>query len=83
MVFVAREGGRVCGGLFAQVLHVYISFRNPMNAVVGVTDILLDTFGLSDEQTNYIEVIRTSGQHLLTVSCAFALLPSSHWSLGP
>ncbi|KAI1298029.1 hypothetical protein EDD11_006887 [Mortierella claussenii] len=41
--------------------------RNPMNAVVGVTDILLDTVGLSDEQTSYIEVIRTSGQHLLTV----------------
>ncbi|KAG9067745.1 hypothetical protein KI688_011332 [Linnemannia hyalina] len=41
--------------------------RNPMNAVVGVTDILLDTAGLSDEQTGYIEVIRTSGQHLLTV----------------
>ncbi|KAF9348939.1 hypothetical protein BGX26_012702 [Mortierella sp. AD094] len=40
---------------------------NPMNAVVGVTDILLDTAGLSDEQTGYIEVIRTSGQHLLTV----------------
>ncbi|KAF9188215.1 hypothetical protein BGZ51_000742 [Haplosporangium sp. Z 767] len=41
--------------------------RNPMNAVVGVTDILLDTVGLSSEQTSYIEVIRTSGQHLLTV----------------
>ncbi|KAF9432670.1 hypothetical protein BGZ76_010493 [Entomortierella beljakovae] len=41
--------------------------RNPMNAVVGVTDILLDTVGLSEEQTSYIEVIRTSGQHLLTV----------------
>ncbi|KAF9580176.1 hypothetical protein BGW38_003286 [Lunasporangiospora selenospora] len=41
--------------------------RNPMNAVVGVTDILLDTEGLSDEQTGFIEVIRTSGQHLLTV----------------
>ncbi|KAK3847953.1 MAG: hypothetical protein J3R72DRAFT_139060 [Linnemannia gamsii] len=38
-----------------------------MNAVVGVTDILLDTAGLSDEQTGFIEVIRTSGQHLLTV----------------
>ncbi|KAF9899551.1 hypothetical protein EC991_008626 [Linnemannia zychae] len=31
--------------------------RNPMNAVVGVTDILLDTAGLSEEQTGYIEVI--------------------------
>ncbi|KAI8595783.1 hypothetical protein EDD21DRAFT_312948 [Dissophora ornata] len=41
--------------------------RNPMNAVVGVTHILLDTVGLSEEQTGYIEVIRTSGQHLLTV----------------
>ncbi|KAF8923959.1 hypothetical protein BGZ58_002339, partial [Dissophora ornata] len=38
-----------------------------MNAVVGVTHILLDTVGLSEEQTGYIEVIRTSGQHLLTV----------------
>ncbi|KAF9948765.1 hypothetical protein BGZ70_002058 [Mortierella alpina] len=41
--------------------------RNPMNAVVGVTDILLDTAGLSTEQASYVEVIRTSGQHLLTV----------------
>ena len=49
-------------------------YRNPMNAVVGVTDILLDTAGLSDEQTNYVEVIRTSGQHLLTVSLTLLLL---------
>jgi signal transduction histidine kinase len=48
-------------------LIAVFSDRNPMNAVVGVTDILLDTAGLSDEQTGYVEVIRTSGQHLLTV----------------
>ncbi|KAG0232473.1 hypothetical protein BGW41_001867 [Actinomortierella wolfii] len=41
--------------------------RNPMNAVVGVTEILLDTEGLTDEQASLVGVIRTSGQHLLTV----------------
>ncbi|KAG0260276.1 hypothetical protein DFQ27_003633 [Actinomortierella ambigua] len=41
--------------------------RNPMNAVVGVTEILLDTEGLTDEQSGLVDVIRTSGQHLLTV----------------
>ncbi|KAF9969448.1 hypothetical protein BGZ73_008192, partial [Actinomortierella ambigua] len=40
---------------------------NPMNAVVGVTEILLDTEGLTDEQASLVGVIRTSGQHLLTV----------------
>ncbi|KAF9113101.1 hypothetical protein BGX27_002211 [Mortierella sp. AM989] len=51
----------------ADMSHEIRQVKNPMNAVVGVTDILLDTVGLSNEQTSYIEVIRTSGQHLLTV----------------
>ncbi|KAK3827498.1 MAG: histidine kinase-like ATPase [Benniella sp.] len=55
-----------CSNLTGFLIAVF-SDRNPMNAVVGVTDILLDTAGLSDEQTGYVEVIRTSGQHLLTV----------------
>ncbi|KAG0014958.1 hypothetical protein BGZ80_010135 [Entomortierella chlamydospora] len=51
----------------ADMSHEIRQVENPMNAVVGVTDILLDTADLSDEQTGLIEVIRTSGQHLLTV----------------
>lgn len=57
--------------------------RNPMNAVVGVTDILLDTAGLSDEQTGYIEVIRTSGQHLLTVSIFLDTAQNTHGMDNP
>ncbi|GAB5592770.1 hypothetical protein Unana1_07670 [Umbelopsis nana] len=42
--------------------------RTPMNAVIALTDLLLqerDT--LSEEQIEHLEVIQTSGHHLLTV----------------
>lgn len=43
--------------------------RTPMNAVIALTDLLLqerDTLG--EEQVEHLEVIQTSGHHLLTVS---------------
>ncbi|KAI7863233.1 hypothetical protein BDF14DRAFT_1734401 [Spinellus fusiger] len=42
--------------------------RTPMNAVIALTDLLLqERSTLNEEQTEHLEVIQTSGNHLLTV----------------
>ncbi len=40
--------------------------RTPMNAVMGFTSLLLDTL-LDDEQQEFVEIIRTSGDNLLMI----------------
>src|SRR4029077_15388537 len=40
--------------------------RTPMDGVIGMTSLLLDT-GLTDEQRDYAETVRNSGEALLTI----------------
>ncbi len=40
--------------------------RTPMNGIIGMTGFLLDT-ALSDEQREYADMVRRSGEHLLDV----------------
>ncbi|RUP50367.1 hypothetical protein BC936DRAFT_139453 [Jimgerdemannia flammicorona] len=56
--------------------------RTPMNAVIALTDLLLqDRMSLNDEQTEHLEVIQTSGQHLLTTSRKSITIRNLDWSL--
>ncbi|WP_426451981.1 PAS domain S-box protein [Paenibacillus sp. S-38] len=41
--------------------------RTPMNGVVGMTEILLETTDLTQEQQGYVEIIRKSGETLLNI----------------
>ena len=40
--------------------------RTPMNGVIGMTSLLQDT-DLTDEQRSFVDIIRTSGESLLTI----------------
>jgi signal transduction histidine kinase/ActR/RegA family two-component response regulator len=59
----AEQGARARSDFLAVMSH---EVRTPMNAVMGMTSLMLDT-PLSDEQRGFAETIRTSGEALLTL----------------
>jgi len=59
----AEEANQSKSDFLANMSH---EIRTPMNAVMGMTSMLKGT-PLSDEQEDYVEVIRTSGDALLTI----------------
>ena len=59
----AEQAAEVKSRFLANMSH---EIRTPMNGVIGMTSLLAET-ALSQEQQEYVHVIRTSGESLLTL----------------
>ena len=60
----AEEANHAKSEFLANMSH---EIRTPMNNIIGMTDLTIETTHLDDEQKEYLEIIRSSSEHLLKI----------------